>query len=49
MTSRSTRRILEIQHHGANWAFGAKKIEGTVVGELPIRKDLRLQTEEGTQ
>ena len=35
------------EHHGANWAFGAKKIEGTVVGELPIRKDLRLLTEEG--
>jgi hypothetical protein len=26
---------------------GAQKIEGTVVGELPIRKDLRLLTEEG--
>ena len=35
------------EHHGANWAPGAKKIEGTVVGELPIRKDLRLVTEEG--
>ena len=35
------------EHHGANWAPGAKKVEGTVVGELPIRKDLRLLTEEG--
>src|SRR6202011_5011738 len=25
------------EHHGANWTLGAKKIEGTVVGELPIR------------
>ena len=35
------------EHHGANWAPGASRIEGTVVGELPIRKDLRLVTEEG--
>jgi hypothetical protein len=35
------------EHHGANWAPGVKKIEGTVVGELPIRTDLRLITEEG--
>lgn len=35
------------EHHGANWTPGAKRIEGTVVGELPIRKDLRLLTEEG--
>jgi hypothetical protein len=35
------------EHHGANWRPGARKIEGTVVGELPIRKDLRLVTEEG--
>ena len=35
------------EHHGANWTPGAKKIEGTVVGELPIRKDLMLVTEEG--
>jgi hypothetical protein len=35
------------EHHGTNWTPGAKKIEGTVVGELPIRKDLRLVTEEG--
>ena len=35
------------EHHGANWIPGAKKIEGIVVGELPIRKDLRLVTEEG--
>ncbi len=35
------------EHHGANWTPGAKKIEGTVVGELPIRKDLILVTEEG--
>jgi hypothetical protein len=35
------------EHHGANWTPGAKKIEGTVVGGLPIRKDLRLVTEEG--
>jgi hypothetical protein len=33
--------------HGANWTPGAKKIEGTVVGALPIRKNLRLLTEEG--
>jgi hypothetical protein len=35
------------QHHGANWAPGVRTIEGTVVGQLPIRKDLRLVTEEG--
>jgi hypothetical protein len=35
------------EHHGANWLPGANKIEGTVVGELPLRKDLRLVTEEG--
>ena len=35
------------EHHGANWTPGAMKIEGTVVGALPIRKDLRLLTEEG--
>ena len=35
------------RHHGANWTPRAEKIEGTVVGELPIRKDLRLLTEEG--
>ncbi len=35
------------EHHGANWTPGAKKINGTVVGELPIRKNLRLVTEEG--
>jgi hypothetical protein len=35
------------EHHGSDWAPGAKKIEGTVVGALPIRKDLRLVTEEG--
>ena len=35
------------EHHGANWTPGAKKIEGTVLGELPIRTDLRLVTEEG--
>ncbi len=35
------------EHHGADWAPGVKKIEGTVVGALPIRKDLRLLTEEG--
>lgn len=34
------------EHHGANWT-GAKKIEGTVTGQLPVRKDLRLVTEEG--
>src|ERR1700737_4930635 len=27
------------EHHGANWTPGAKNIEGTVVGELPIRQD----------
>jgi hypothetical protein len=35
------------EHHGANWTPGAKKIAGTVAGALPIRKDLRLVTEEG--
>ena len=35
------------EHHRANWTPNAKKIEGTVVGELPIRKDLKLVTEEG--
>ena len=35
------------EHHGANWTPGANHIEGTVVGELPIRKDLSLLTEEG--
>ena len=35
------------EHHGANWRPGAKKIEGTVVGALPIRKNLKLITEEG--
>ena len=34
------------ERHGDHWAPGAK-IEGTVEGELPIRKDLRLVTEEG--
>jgi hypothetical protein len=29
------------EHHVANWTPGTKKIEGTVVGALPIRKDLR--------
>jgi hypothetical protein len=35
------------EHHGANWEPGTKKIVGTVVGALPVRKDLRLLTEEG--
>lgn len=35
------------EHHGSNWVPGAKKIHGTVVGQLPIREDLRLVTEEG--
>ena len=35
------------EHHRVNWTRGSKKIEGTVLGELPIRKDLRLLTEEG--
>jgi hypothetical protein len=26
------------EHHGANWAPGSKKIEGTVVGDLPNRR-----------
>jgi len=34
-------------HHGGNWKPGSRKIEGTVTGALPIRKDLRLVTEEG--
>jgi len=35
------------EHHVAKWTPGAKKVKGTVMGELPIRKDLRLVTEEG--
>jgi hypothetical protein len=35
------------EHHGASWEPDATKIEGTVVGQLPIRTDLRLVTEEG--
>jgi hypothetical protein len=35
------------EHHGANWRPGAKTIVGTVTGKLPIRKDLRMVTEEG--
>ena len=35
------------EHHGSNWIPGAQKIEGTVVGQLPIRQPLRLLTEEG--
>ena len=35
------------EHHGSNWRPGQKKVEGTVVGQLPIREDLRLITEEG--
>jgi hypothetical protein len=39
--------IYEENPEDLNWTPGAKKIEGTIVGELPIRKDLRLVTEEG--
>jgi hypothetical protein len=35
------------EHHVANWKPGTKKVEGTVVGDLPIRKPLNLLTEEG--
>ncbi len=35
------------EHHAGNFVPGANKVEGTVMGELPIRKDLRLVTEEG--
>ena len=35
------------EHHGANWRPGARKVDGTVEGGLPIRKDLKLVTEEG--
>jgi hypothetical protein len=35
------------EHHSGNWTPGAKRVEGTIVGKLPIRKDLRLVTEEG--
>ena len=35
------------EHHGSNWTPGTRRVEGTVVGELPIRQDLRLVTEEG--
>jgi len=35
-------------HHVGSWTPGSNnKIEGTVVGELPVRKDLKLITEEG--
>lgn len=35
------------EHHGSDWTPGANRVEGTVLGSLPIRKDLRLLTEEG--
>ena len=35
------------EHHGSNWVPRASTIRGTVEGELPIRQDLRLITEEG--
>ena len=35
------------EQHAAHWAPGPNKVEGTVVGQLPIRQDLRLVTEEG--
>ena len=35
------------EHHAAHAASGTRKIEGTVVGALPIRQDLSLVTEEG--
>jgi hypothetical protein len=35
------------EHHVAHWSPCAQKIEGTVLGELPIRRNLRLLTEEG--
>jgi hypothetical protein len=35
------------EHHAGNWKPGMKRIQGTVTGELPIRKELRLVTEEG--
>lgn len=35
------------EHHGAGWTPGARKVEGTVVGKLPIREHLTLVTEEG--
>ena len=35
------------ERHAGSWVHGAKKMEGTVEGELPIRKDLTLLTEEG--
>ena len=34
------------EHHGANWSPGAVKVIGTVSGGLPIRKEMRLVTEE---
>lgn len=34
-------------HHAGNWKADTRKVEGTVVGRLPVRKDLRLVTEEG--
>lgn len=33
--------------HAAHHAMNVSKVEGTVTGELPIRKDLTLVTEEG--
>jgi hypothetical protein len=35
------------EHHGANWTPGARRVEGTIEGGLPLRKDLKLITEEG--
>ena len=35
------------QLHVAHWVPAANKVEGTVVGALPIRKGLTLVTEEG--
>jgi hypothetical protein len=43
MISGSMRKILKT----TSIMVPTTKIEGTVVGELPIRKDLRLLTEEG--
>jgi hypothetical protein len=46
MISISTRKILKITSIMEPTGHPAKKIEGTVVGELPVRRDLKLVTEE---
>ena len=35
------------EHHAGNYKPGMKRIQGTIDGQLPVRQDLRLVTEEG--